>query len=129
VRETLTDGGRQVSGGAESIHIVQTLTPVLNFIEPGSLINEAFQASHRRAASSSTVVAFACTATTSDAICGSERYRDPDTVGFFNNSLTRIYSARTAPIRISLLFCLDSEYDKNTQLPLRFRMNRSVLRG
>jgi len=109
--------------------IPETLAPVLKCIEPASLINETFQASDRRAASSSTVVAFAFTATTSHAICGPERRREPDTVGYFNYNLTRIYSASRAPIRTSIFFRMDSEYDKNTQLPVRFRTNRSVLRG
>jgi len=129
VKGTLKDGGRQVLGGGESSHALQTLAPVLNCIESASRINETFQASDRRAASSSTVVASACTATTSDAICGSERHLEPDTVGYFNYILTSIYSASRAQIRTSIFFCMDSEYDKNTQLSLRFRTNRSILRG
>jgi len=128
VKGALTDGGRQVSGGGESSHALQTLAPVLTCIEPASLINETFQASDRRAASSSTVVSFPCTAQTSYSICGSERHREPDTVGYFNYILTRIYSAGRAPIRTSIFFCMDSEYDRNTQLPLTFRTNRSILR-
>jgi len=128
VKGTLTDGSRQVSGGAESGHNDETLAPVLKCIEPVSLINENFQASDRRAASSSTVVALACTATTSHAICGSERRREPDTVGKFFYNLTRTYSASRAPIRTSIVFRMDSEYEKNTRLLVRFRTNRSILR-
>lgn len=62
MKETLTDGGRQVLGGCESSHTLQTLAPVLNRIESASLINETFQAPDRRAGFSSAVVSFAGTA-------------------------------------------------------------------
>jgi len=129
VKGTLTDGGLQESGGAESRQNILTLAPVLNCIEPAWLINESFQASDRRAVSSSTDVAFACTATTSEVICVSESHREPDTVGYFNYNQSRIYSARRAPIRTSTFFCMDSDYDKDTQLPLPFKSNRSILRA
>jgi len=45
------------------------------------------------------------------------------------STLQRIFCASRAPISTSIFFCMDSEYQKNTRLPLRFRTNRSILRG
>ena len=117
-----------MSAGGESSQTLQTLAPVQRYFEPASLTNDTIQTSDRRAASSSAVVAFACTAPTLDAICVPESHREPNALRHSNYNLTRFNSAKRASIRSGLFSCKDNENDVITQLFLRFRTYRSISR-